>query len=129
MSPARTPSAAQRLCARTPRRIQLRRAKGWRRPEGAVNCARPGHWGNPFRVGVDGTAAECVADYVELLCGPADAVILVDGVSIVEQRAYRAWVLSHIDELRGRDLACWCRPGQPCHADVLLRLANASGRK
>lgn len=29
------------------------------------------------------------------------------------------------DALRGRDLACWCPPGRPCHADVLLRVANA----
>jgi hypothetical protein len=28
-------------------------------------------------------------------------------------------------ELLGKDLACWCPLGQPCHADVLLELANA----
>jgi len=28
-------------------------------------------------------------------------------------------------ELRGKNLACWCRIGEPCHADVLLSLANA----
>jgi hypothetical protein len=28
-------------------------------------------------------------------------------------------------ELRGKNLACWCKPDQPCHADVLLELANA----
>lgn len=27
-------------------------------------------------------------------------------------------------ELRGKDLACWCKPGAPCHADVLLEIAN-----
>jgi len=27
-------------------------------------------------------------------------------------------------ELAGRDLACWCKPAEPCHADVLLELAN-----
>jgi len=30
-----------------------------------------------------------------------------------------------VRELRGKDLACWCKPNQPCHADVLLELANA----
>jgi hypothetical protein len=110
----------------TPRRIQLRRAKGWRLPEGAVNCARPGPWGNPFRVGVDGTAAECVELHLQLLAGNA---CLTNGPSIAEQRAYRLWVMTHICDIVGKDLACWCRPGQPCHADVLLRLANASGRK
>jgi hypothetical protein len=30
-------------------------------------------------------------------------------------------------ELAGRDLACWCKPGEPCHADVLLELVNREG--
>jgi len=28
------------------------------------------------------------------------------------------------DHLRGKNLACWCALDQPCHADVLLELAN-----
>jgi hypothetical protein len=27
-------------------------------------------------------------------------------------------------DLAGKNLACWCKPGEPCHADVLLDLAN-----
>ena len=27
-------------------------------------------------------------------------------------------------EVAGRDLACWCPLDSPCHADVLLELAN-----
>lgn len=27
-------------------------------------------------------------------------------------------------ELAGKNLACWCPLDQPCHADVLLELAN-----
>jgi len=27
-------------------------------------------------------------------------------------------------ELRGKDLACWCPLDQPCHADILLEVAN-----
>ncbi len=46
--------------------------------------------------------------------------------------AYQEWVLALIhlgnfpdlEELRGKDLACYCRLGQPCHADVLLEIAN-----
>jgi hypothetical protein len=41
--------------------------------------------------------------------------------------AYREWVRGmlrvepgFLDPLRGRDLACWCPIGSPCHADVLL---------
>lgn len=29
-----------------------------------------------------------------------------------------------VSRLRGKDLACWCRLDQPCHADVLLEMAN-----
>jgi hypothetical protein len=32
--------------------------------------------------------------------------------------------LDLIGELRGKNLACWCKLDQPCHADVLLRMAN-----
>ena len=110
----------------SPKRIQLRRAKGWRLPAGAVNCARPGPWGNPFRVGRDGTAAECVEAHRALL---EDAAMTEDvSVGWAEQTAYRHRVLSHMLVLRGRDLACWCRPGRPCHADTLLRLANGKAR-
>lgn len=37
----------------------------------------------------------------------------------------RAAVLARLDDLRGRDLACWCPLDRACHADVLLKLANA----
>ena len=40
----------------SPQRIQLRRTKGWRKPEGAIVVARPGKWGNPFTVGELGRA-------------------------------------------------------------------------
>jgi Domain of unknown function (DUF4326) len=87
-----------------PRRIQLRRAKGWRKPPGAVVVARPSKWGNPFPVAVYGR----------------DEAI----------RLYREYLLANQDlaaacvELAGRDLACWCAPGLACHADVLLAVAN-----
>lgn len=25
-----------------------------------------------------------------------------------------------LDALEGKDLACWCKPGEPCHADIIL---------
>jgi hypothetical protein len=28
-------------------------------------------------------------------------------------------------DLKGKNLACWCPLDQPCHADILLRIANA----
>ena len=89
-------------------RIRLRRTKGWRKPAGAVVVARPSRWGNSFRVGVDGTRAECVALFRRALLDGQ----LVVGVAEVQR------------ELAGRDLACWCPLGEPCHADVLLDVAN-----
>jgi hypothetical protein len=38
----------------------------------------------------------------------------------------RGTLRRHLHELRGKDLACWCALDQPCHADVLLEIANAS---
>ena len=105
-----------------PRRIQLRRARRWRLPENAVNVARPGPWGNPFVVGKDGDRTYCVKLYRILLDG---YLCLSSEAEPEAQRAARRYVVAHIDELRGKDLACWCRlDGKPCHADVLLELAN-----
>jgi hypothetical protein len=84
-------------------------------PAGAVYVGRaaPGlrrsPYANPFKVGRDAVDA-------------AEAV-----------RLYREWLpgtdlYQRLSELTGHDLACWCppdQPGQPCHADVLLELANA----
>jgi hypothetical protein len=97
-----------------PRRIQLRRAKGWRKPAGAVVVARPSRWGNPFPF-APGTAvpdrATAVARFRELVTGDHDPA---EYPSVAEIRR----------ELAGRDLACWCPLDGPCHADVLLEIAN-----
>ena len=90
----------------TPQRIQLRRIKGWRKPDGAISVARPHKWGNPFVVGEHGIRTA------------EDAV-----------RLYRQWLVgthlrSQVSELAGHDLMCFCPRGQPCHGDVLLELAN-----
>ena len=107
--------------AEMPKRIQRRRAKGWRMPEGAVYVGRGSPWGNPFIVGRDGTAAECVRLYNAMIGG---YFVLTTQVAVAEQRAMLDHVHAHYRELTGRDLACWCRPGAPCHADTLLWAAN-----
>ena len=96
----------------TPQRIQLRRTKGWRKPEGAIVVTRPTRWGNPFRGAVFGQD-EAVRLYREgvLLRREGEQGIPAPGEI---QR-----------QLAGHDLACWCPLDQPCHADVLLELANA----
>ena len=101
-----------------PERIQLRRSRGWRKPPGAVVVARPSRWGNPFAVGqrIGGVLVRDRAHAVELY-----RAMLAD--SPQQRAAVRA-------ELAGRDLACWCpllaADGSrgPCHADVLLQIAN-----
>jgi hypothetical protein len=105
-----------------PQRIQLRRAKGWRMPENTVKVDRSTKWGNPFIVGQDGTRAECVELYKALLAG---LLCITCKTSVDLQKERRAYVIRHIAQLRGHNLACWCPPDQPCHADVLLELANA----
>src|SRR5262245_27783022 len=93
-----------------PQRLQRRRTPGWKQPAGAIYCGRGqgqyGRWGNPYRVDIDGTAAECVQMFV---------------ARYEHAAAYRAAVRQ---ELAGKDLVCWCKPGDWCHGDVLLRWAN-----
>jgi hypothetical protein len=105
-----------------PTRVQLRRAKGWRMPENTVKVDRSTRWGNPFVVGKHGTQARCVELFTMLLGGYQ---CISMGADIVQaQLAYIQHAQKHLAELRGKSLACWCRLGTPCHADVLLAAAN-----
>lgn len=110
-----------------PQRIQRRRTAGWRKPTGAVAVSRPSRWGNPFRIGDDAAdAAHAVALFEEWLAYNTPTVLDPYGSS--EYRAQmserREWMLAHLPDLAGRDLMCWCAPGTPCHADILLDAAN-----
>ncbi|WP_341209834.1 DUF4326 domain-containing protein [uncultured Sphingomonas sp.] len=98
-----------------PHRVQLSRKKGWRMPENTVSVARPGPYGNQFVVGRDGTAQECVDQY------RADWEA---GLAEPKGSLHRALYSGALAKLRGKNLACWCKLGEPCHADVLLELAN-----
>lgn len=104
----------------TPHRIQLRRAKGWRMPAGTVKVDRTTQWGNPFVVGKHGTREECVRLFMLLMAGN---ICLSTGNAEEQVKCYR-YVSRHRRSLRGKNLACWCPPGKPCHADVLLEIAN-----
>jgi hypothetical protein len=109
-----------------PIRIQRKRSKGWRMPENTVYVGRGSRWGNPFRVGVDGTAAECVQKY-------ADHMLPYRHHG--EHSGLESFFLSSailddiISELRGKNVACWCKLGEPCHADFLLEMANSGETK
>jgi hypothetical protein len=93
-------------------------------PKNTVSVCRPGPWGNPFIVGKHGTAARCVELYKRLLAGML--CISVDHECVEAQERAVKYAAENIGELRGKNLACWCREGKPCHADVLLCVANAA---
>jgi len=69
-----------------------------------VYVGRPSLFGNPFVIGKDGTREEVIAKYRDWLLAQPE-------------------LIAQLGELRGKTLACWCAP-KPCHADVLLELAN-----
>ena len=124
-----------------PQRIQRRRTKGWRMPVDAVYVGRPTKWGNTARVG------DCVWCWWGKHDGPHTPATVQEAVDVyrigweasaaaeasigrMTPEELRLTGVSGISvdlfaELRGRDLACWCPPDRPCHADVLLELANA----
>ncbi len=89
--------------------VQRKRVKGWRKPANTVNVSRPSKYGNPYRVGRDGTAAECKDKYRRLIEG---------NIWNTPNR------LDVQKDLRGKNLMCWCPLNTPCHRDVLLEIAN-----
>lgn len=119
-----------------PQRIQRRRTKGWRMPEGAIYVGRPTKWGNPYVIH-------------RMRCSPMHALcpdwIADDRADAT--RKYRHALLypligqprvPNIDDIRyelaGHDLVCWCplpEPGEPdhCHAAVLIDLANRTDER
>lgn len=101
-----------------PKRIQRKRTKGWKMPEGAVYVGRPTKWGNPFRI----------ASAIEMGFADNEEQARRVVVEMFKAEGYGpgpGW--SRLQELRGKDLVCWCPLDQPCHADVLLEWANAGG--
>lgn len=97
-------------------------------PAGAVYVGRPTRWGNPFVKHSDGypMAAEgavaCFRKCVEegaWFCVPQPWP-----KGKIPAPQYIVTVAMLGEELRGKDLACWCPLDEPCHADVLLEWAN-----
>jgi hypothetical protein len=137
-----------------PERIQRSRAKGWQMPDGAIYVGHPTVWGNPFdfrrsefcwlalsfgcKGDRAGRLAACILAYRDWLTAPEGHVIASyergisfgvgdDMIEIGPRLAVgQAPTLDAIRKaLRGHDLACWCPLNAPCHADVLLEIANA----
>lgn len=126
---------------RNPQRLQRSRRKGYRIPPDAVYVGRPTKWGNPFAVGDKLYPSSPLWPYL-LMTLPSAAqdqkwvfLSISDRKTAVD--AYTWWLyeqpdlmLTAADELGGHDLVCWCpltddngNPA-PCHANILLGLAN-----
>jgi hypothetical protein len=86
-------------------------------PPNTVKVDRTTKWGNPMRVGIftGYTAANAVDSYRRWLKG--EMLLYGKSGNHIPRQARR--------ELRGKNLACWCKQGAPCHADVLLEIANS----
>lgn len=104
-----------------PERIQRKRTKGWKMPPNTVYVGRGSRWGNPYIIGKDGDRAECIRKYRAWLLpykhSPPDNTLdkLYISIANAEDIQYN---------LKGKDLACWCKEGELCHADSLLKIAN-----
>lgn len=119
-----------------PVRIQRKRARGWVLPINAVVVTRPSEFGNPYKISA-----------VKFNNGEREWWVEnrnINGIYCFKNKAeaqaaavklFRHWVehnapMNYVDRaklaLKGRDLCCWCALDQPCHADVLLEIANAS---
>jgi hypothetical protein len=101
------------VSARRPKRIQRQRTKGWRAPEDAVYVGRGTRWGNPFKIGEPGPDG-----------APMTRADVLTAYELMVAASQPETLNATINALRGRDLMCWCRLDQGCHADVLLRLVN-----
>ena len=129
-------------------RIQRRRTPGWRMPEGAVYVGRPTKFGNPFEAfkteccgfwdvrddnGVTYLVDHSATHADEHLPRWAKSYATTEAVNLYAaeltywlggRMTYDEEFAEAVHGLRGRDLACWCPLTAPCHADVLLQIAN-----
>ena len=96
-----------------PHRVVRRRTKNWKMPSNTIYVGRPTVWGNPFVVGS------------ELIGGKK--LTAAKSIALYRQYAREAFNERNLRaRLRGKNLACWCALDQPCHADVLLEIANSA---
>jgi len=118
-------------------RIQRKRTKGWKMPDNTIYVGRPTKFGNPFRLDPDG--AIMYYSMNRAILAPWIYWSVSGGFSIQDiLELYEKWItgklefngiykrplpqVPDIEELRGRDLACWCSLDKPCHVDILIKL-------
>lgn len=122
-----------------PERLQQKRTKGWRKPENTVSVARPSKWGNPFKI----THEDCNEVYLgmcwvvrlegrraafahEETIREARTVAVAEFEAGVRTGRFGYGVGEVRARLRGKNLMCFCPLDEPCHADVLLSIANGT---
>jgi hypothetical protein len=111
-------------------RVQRERSKNWRMPEGTINVSRPSEWGNPFVAHGDGHgASNAVANFRCMLQREGAWLPVPLPWSKGEIPAQMTTVDDVPRELKGKDIAYWCALDKPCHADVLLEIANSEEGK
>lgn len=96
---------------REPKRIQRKRTKGWKMPPNTVYVGRPTKWGNPFKQEGVWSRQEVVDQYRALL------------LELWAGKTHGPDAIRY--QLGGKNLACFCPLDKPCHADVLLEIANS----
>lgn len=90
-----------------PIRVQRKRTKGWKMPANTVYVGRPTKYGNPYQVSSNATD--------EFIKKQIDKYEQSMGMMLKQDA---------IKELKGKNLACFCPLDKPCHADVILKIAN-----
>jgi hypothetical protein len=104
-----------------PIRVQLSRKKGWKMPPNTIKVARPTKWGNPFKIGDNHPLHGWPMSRLETVELFAD--------DIISSNPRVGFNVEEIEQLRGKNLACFCRIDEPCHAEILLWWANKRIKK
>lgn len=105
-----------------PIRIQRKRSKGWKMPSNTIYVGRPNIFGNPFKVGINIKRSFTSR-------GVVDVKFEIDNIGICLEY-YKNWLEANSydviarERLKGKNVACWCPLDKPCHADILLKIAN-----
>lgn len=114
--------------ANVPVRVQLKRTKGWRMPPNTVKVDRTSAWGNHWIVWREDAQWLVTRNASEHHYAPDKATGLAMAVewhaAELRARLPKYGSMTELLPLRGKNLACWCALDKPCHADVLLELAN-----
>ena len=114
-----------------PQRFQRKRIKGWRKPDNSISVCRPSKWGNPFTVGK--SIYDNLPYFFNLVFDQSDYKLYKKNEIVVDNkesvRLFDKYVIPKLDnddviELKGKHLLCWCKIGDYCHADSLLKAVN-----